>query len=187
MASYQPTIYKEQGGARQVVGSGGSLDIESGGEIDIESGGSLRLAGTAITSTAAELNLIDGADRVEKVVKVALAEATGNAGLLSWQNPETSAILVTRFIVDVTTEATGAANGDFGSDGDGTGTSDDLIDGADIGTAAAVFDNVDDQGTNGQSVIRLDANGGTTDFITGTASADPADIVGNVYISYTVV
>jgi hypothetical protein len=171
MASYQPTIYKEQGGARMVVGSGGSLDIESGGEIDIESGGSLKAGGTA----------------QPKMVKVALAAATGNAGLLAWQNPESSAILVTRFVADITTEATGAANADFGSDGDGTGTSDDLLDGQDIGTAAAVFDNIDDQGTNGQSVIRLDENGGTTDYITGTASADPADMVGNVYITYVVV
>lgn len=55
-ASYLPKVYREQGGDRQVVKSGGSLDIESGGEIDIESGGSLKLAGTAVTATAAELN-----------------------------------------------------------------------------------------------------------------------------------
>ena len=49
-------VYTEQGGDRMVVGSGGSLDVASGGEIDIESGGSLKIAGTAISSTAAELN-----------------------------------------------------------------------------------------------------------------------------------
>lgn len=54
--TYQPLVYREQGGSRQVVASGGSLDIESGGEIDIESGGSLKLAGTAVTATAAKLN-----------------------------------------------------------------------------------------------------------------------------------
>lgn len=58
--TYQPKVYRQQGGDRQVVASGGSLDVESGGEIDIESGGSLKLAGTAITSTAAELNIVDG-------------------------------------------------------------------------------------------------------------------------------
>ena len=52
-------IYKEQGGDRQVVASGASLDVESGGDLDIESGASLKLAGTAITSTAAELNILD--------------------------------------------------------------------------------------------------------------------------------
>lgn len=33
-----------------------SLDVESGGEIDVESGASLKLAGTAISATAAEIN-----------------------------------------------------------------------------------------------------------------------------------
>ncbi len=59
-ATYGPKVYKKDGGDREVVASGGSLDVESGGEIDIESGGSLKLAGTAITATAAELNAIAG-------------------------------------------------------------------------------------------------------------------------------
>jgi hypothetical protein len=46
--------YSEQGGARWVVG--GSLDVASGGEIDIESGGAFKIAGTAVTATAAEVN-----------------------------------------------------------------------------------------------------------------------------------
>lgn len=50
--------YDEHGGARTVIG--GSLDVVSGGDLDIESGGSLKLAGTAISSTAAELNALDG-------------------------------------------------------------------------------------------------------------------------------
>jgi len=54
--TYGPKVYKTDGGDREVVASGGSLDVESGGEIDVESGGSLKLNGTAITSTAAELN-----------------------------------------------------------------------------------------------------------------------------------
>ena len=53
-------ICVEQGGARQTIGSGGSLDVESGGELDIESGGALKIAGTAVTSSAAELNIADG-------------------------------------------------------------------------------------------------------------------------------
>ena len=50
--------YREQGGARWVIG--GSLDVASGGDLDIESGGSLKIAGTAVTATAAEINAIDG-------------------------------------------------------------------------------------------------------------------------------
>jgi hypothetical protein len=55
--TYQPKVYREQGGDRQVIASGGSLDVESGGEIDIESGGSLKLAGVAVIAGAAELNI----------------------------------------------------------------------------------------------------------------------------------
>jgi hypothetical protein len=58
--SYNAKVRKEQNPDRLVVASGGSLDVESGGELDIESGASLKLAGTAITSTAAELNALDG-------------------------------------------------------------------------------------------------------------------------------
>ena len=55
---YLTDNYDEMGGARKVIG--GELDVVSGGEIDIESGGALKLDGTAITSTAAELNALDG-------------------------------------------------------------------------------------------------------------------------------
>lgn len=70
--------YTEPGGARDVVG--GSLDVVSGGEIDIESGGSLKLAGTAITATAAELNEVAGKENVLcKYTRVTAAQV--NAGL----------------------------------------------------------------------------------------------------------
>lgn len=61
MAGQDTTIFHvEQGAKRAVVGSSASLDVASGGEIDIESGASLKLAGTAIASSAAELNILDG-------------------------------------------------------------------------------------------------------------------------------
>jgi hypothetical protein len=132
-------------------------------------------------------NVIEHAAERIRYARLPLAAATGNAGILSWQNPEEDAIIVIRFVVDITTEATGAAVANFGSDGDGTGTSDDLLDGVNIGAAAGVFDNIEDGGTNGQAVIRLDALGGTTDFITGTGESDPAGLVGNAYIWYMVV
>ena len=56
--TYTPATYREQGGSRFVVATGGSLDVESGGEIDIESGGALKIAGTAIDATAAEINAV---------------------------------------------------------------------------------------------------------------------------------
>jgi hypothetical protein len=57
--TYAPKTYRTDGGDRHVIASSGSLDVESGGELDIESGGALKLAGTALTATAAELNLSD--------------------------------------------------------------------------------------------------------------------------------
>lgn len=64
--------YMDQGGA--VWHIAGELEVESGGVLDIESGGSLKLAGTAITATAAELNLLDDgltrADFTEETLKV---------------------------------------------------------------------------------------------------------------------
>lgn len=47
-ATYQPKVYKTSGGDKQVVASGGELDIESGG--------ALKLAGTQVTATADEIN-----------------------------------------------------------------------------------------------------------------------------------
>lgn len=58
---YQCAVYREEGCSREVIASGGSIDVESGGEMDIESGGALKFAGTQITSTATELNILDGA------------------------------------------------------------------------------------------------------------------------------
>lgn len=52
LAQHATKVYFDYGGDKLVVASGGELDVESGG--------SLELAGTAITSTAAELNILDG-------------------------------------------------------------------------------------------------------------------------------
>ena len=57
-ASYNVSNYREDGGAIWVIG--GFLKVAPGGELDIESGGSLKIGGTAITATAAEINYIDG-------------------------------------------------------------------------------------------------------------------------------
>ena len=58
--TYQPKTYRKQGGDEFVVASGGKVTVESGGDIDIESGGSLKLAGVAVSASAAELNKMDG-------------------------------------------------------------------------------------------------------------------------------
>jgi hypothetical protein len=101
--TYLTKVYHEIGGDRQVVASGGSLDVESGGEIDVESGGSLRIAGTALTGTAAELNKLAGvtagAISASKAVVVGAAnqvnEWTVTAGVLTQTKTVSSAALGT--------------------------------------------------------------------------------------------
>lgn len=56
VAQFNVSNYMEQGGSRTVIG--GSLDVVSGGDLDIESGGSLKIAGTAVSATAAQLNIL---------------------------------------------------------------------------------------------------------------------------------
>lgn len=108
--TYQPKVYKEAGGDRQVIASGGELEVESGGWIDVESGGQLRLAGTAVTATAAELNAVadqsvNGA--LLKVKQIAISAApTGSEQDTGWDLPAKS--VVYDVFVDVTAaEVTG--------------------------------------------------------------------------------
>ena len=120
-----------------------------------------------------------------KVAKLTLAaEASpANGGMFSWQNPESVAVLAT-VILDVTTQATGAASADVGSAANATTSADTLLDGIDIGSAAIVGNAFDDEGTNGKGWRRVDANGGANDYITGTASADSSGLVGSAYVIY---
>lgn len=47
-STYQPLVYRKQGGNEFVVASGGTLNIESGGTLSV--------AGTTVSATATELN-----------------------------------------------------------------------------------------------------------------------------------
>ncbi len=72
---------------------------------------------------------------IPKVVKVALGQAAGNAGVLSWQNPEAVGVLAA-VVIDITTAQSGQT-ADVGVDGDGTGTADTLIDGVSLAATGA--------------------------------------------------
>lgn len=123
-----------------------------------------------------------------KVASGALTAGLVNTFAFAWENPETSRILVTRVLVDVTTAGgTATAVLDVGPAADATTHSDTLIDGVDL-NAAAIYDNIDDQGTNGLSKVGVDENGGTTSFITGQILTEAASaLVGNYYIFYVLV
>lgn len=65
-ATYGPKVYRKDGGDALIVASGGYADVESGGE--------LRLAGTALTATAAEINrAADVSGRIVTVTAATLA------------------------------------------------------------------------------------------------------------------
>jgi hypothetical protein len=145
----------------------------------------VQIDGTALTSTAAELNLIDNADRVVKVAKVALSAVDTAGGLFAWQNDEGAAIMVQNVLLDVTTKATSACTADLGTTATSAATlSDNMIDGVDVATAAGLFDSITDKGTNGKSRQKLaDAK-----WVTGSvASGASAGIVGFAYIEYVVI
>lgn len=55
--------YHDQGGALWHVG--GELDIDSGGILDVKSGASWKIAGTAVTATAAQLNRVDATSSIQ--------------------------------------------------------------------------------------------------------------------------
>lgn len=115
-------------------------------------------------------------------VKVALAALDTGGGVLSWQNPESVSIIVERIIFDVTTKSTGACTVDVGTTAtSATTSSDNLMDGLDVGTAAGVFDNFGDPGTNGKFKQKLAAG----KWITASkASGAAAGLVGSAYIEY---
>jgi hypothetical protein len=82
--------------------------------------------------------------------------------------------------VDVTTPATGSATMDIGVAANGTTSSDTLIDGIDVGSAAIYGNPYVNGGTNGEAPRKLTA----TQYVTGTPSATLAGLVGTVVISY---
>lgn len=143
------------------------------------------LNGTEVTTTGAELNLIDNADRVVKVAKIALAAVDTGGGIFAWQNDEGAAIIVQRVLLDVTTVATAACTVDIGTTAtNATTSSDNLIDGVDVNAATGVFDNITSAGSSGKSKQKLAAG----KWVTGSkASGASAGLVGFVYIEYIVI
>lgn len=106
------------------------------------------------------------------------ATATTGGAALSVANPFGVDLLVTRAIVRTTTPSGGASALDLGLAADGETTSDILIDGLALGSAAKVADNINDAGTNGKARQIWTAE----QFLTGTVSATAAGVVGKVLV-----
>lgn len=135
--------------------------------------------GTQAKKLAAEFAKIDG-----HTVKVAKVPVTGGGAddiAIAWLNPVSAAVIVTRVVVDITTAGgTSSSVLDIGTAADADTGSDNLIDGANA-NAVAVYDNVDDQGTNGTAKQKVPAG----EYVTGQIKAAAAqDLAGTAYICY---
>jgi len=109
------------------------------------------------------------------------ATTTTGGDALNLANPEGADLLITRFILNVTTEATGAATVDAGVAATGT-SNDELIDGGNVGAAAIILDNVEDcvDGNVAQACVEW----GSDEYVTVTPSATLAGLVGTYHIEY---
>lgn len=144
------------------------------------------------TDLAANMEILDASYQGGvKVAKGELAFGDADDFAFTWQNPETTAILVQCVIVDVTTvSATANSVLDVGVATSAAGTDDTILDGVALtADAVSISTNVSDSGTNGnEKVHRVDANGGTNDYITGKILvANAAALVGTYRIEYTLV
>jgi hypothetical protein len=113
-----------------------------------------------------------------------LTAATGTTagGVVSLANPLGAALIIHECYLNITTAATTATNTiDVGVAANGTTSSDTLLDGK--AAAAGLFsaDNDTDNGTNGGVPRRW----GATEYVTGTASATLAGMVGTIHIVYS--
>lgn len=80
-SGYNSSNCSKQGGSAWVVG--GTQAIMTGGSLDIESGASLKLAGTALTPSAAEINKLKVSTRIVSLaVTTTLTEATHEGKML---------------------------------------------------------------------------------------------------------
>lgn len=88
---YSASIYRD--GDQLTVASGAEIEVESGGTIDVESGGYFKLAGTAVTATAAEINELDLSANTEAIT--AAGEISITKTLTTITGPATSTYAVT--------------------------------------------------------------------------------------------
>lgn len=76
-------VHFPAGGDEMVVEAGGQVTVRAGGEVDIEAGGSLKVAGVALTPSAAEYNRLAGVQPgTAAASKAAVLGATKNLDTL---------------------------------------------------------------------------------------------------------
>ncbi len=126
-------------------------------------------------------------DRVVKTVAVPINGTSLHgmtSGIKAWQQPENTAILILRVVLDLTTVSTGAGTLDIGYTATSAATtSDTFLDGVDINSAIGVFDSMDaalDSGANAHAQKAAIGSWVTIDEKTG----DSTGALGVLYIQY---
>lgn len=197
MSGHNTANYREQGGAREVIG--GALDVISGGELDIEAGGALKLAGTQVTASAAELNELDASATggAVKIKKLSIESTpTGSEQDSGWDLPAKAVVL--GVWIDVTiAEATGATKTlDVGTAVGESGDPDGWLDGVSVATTGLKKGTLLNSGQTLGVLLRADedgsgalvpepdvASGGKSVVFTAGAN-DFAEFRGDIYIQY---
>jgi hypothetical protein len=106
----------------------------------------------------------------------ALTAGNANAFAIAWNNPEAQPIWAQLMVEITTAGGTAGALLDAGSGASATTASDNLIDGADLNATNLLVSS---------AWVKLDANGGATDWITGQILvANAASLAGKFYVKY---
>jgi len=142
---------------------------------------------------ASNLDLIDAGflelDDGVKIIKGDLTAGIANSIAMAVQNPESVDCHILQVVIEVNTAGgTATAVLDVDVVASATATSDTILDGIDLDSAAISSSlNVSDSGTNGNEEVHLwNANGGANDYITGKVLVETAaNLVGKYYIYYT--
>lgn len=113
--------------------------------------------------------------------KITLADTGAAAGdLCAVLNPEGVALVIDRAVLNITTGSTGASTIDIGV-ASTVASNDTIIDGI-SGATAGVYDNIENQGTNGDSAVVWAADG----YVTASeASGDTTGLVGELWLKYS--
>lgn len=133
----------------------------------------------AATTGYVDLNTYYG-DAGTKLYRGAVTAATTTTGGDAISFTFGKVVYLQQFDLDITTAATGVAAMDIGVAANGTTSSDTLIDGIDVGSAAIYGNPYVDGGTNGAAPRKLTA----TQYVTGTPSATLAGLVGTFVAVY---
>lgn len=79
--SYEPKVYREQGGAKQVVASGGEVEVQSGGALDLQSGATFTVGSSPVAADVTMAVAAGGANVSEVTITVKALTGTAIAAV----------------------------------------------------------------------------------------------------------